>query len=255
MASARAVMRRRTVGVLASLVLTSGLAGLAPASAPPDGPRPRDAMAYIRVVGDVTLDYHDARLPVVKKDVPIATGSGFVIAPSGLVLTNHHVVEVEPSVRADGPDLVVENRRLQVFVGSGAWEAHVVAADPQRDLAALQMTAADLPYLPLGDSDAAEAGRLGPGARLPVRPPDRGGEARGRRRDPAGERHGGIALGDARGRRGRNPLPADGRLGAARQQRRADARRGRLRDGRRAHEARCRRDERREPASRSPSTT
>ena len=37
-----------------------------------------------------------------------------------------------------------------MFVGGGAWEAHVVAADPQRDLAALQMTAADLPYLPLG---------------------------------------------------------------------------------------------------------
>ena len=50
-----------------------------------------------------------------------------------------------------------------MFVGSegseGAWEAHVVASDAERDLAALQMTAADLPYLPLGDSDAIEAGR------------------------------------------------------------------------------------------------
>src|SRR4029450_1810862 len=145
MASARAVMRRRTVGVLAILLPTTALADLAPASARPDGPRPRDAMAYIRVVGDVTLDYHDARLPVVKKDVQIATGSGFVIAPSGLVLTNHHVVEVEPSAREGGPDLRVENRRLQVFVGSGAWEAHVVAADPERDLAAVQLTAADPP--------------------------------------------------------------------------------------------------------------
>jgi uncharacterized oligopeptide transporter (OPT) family protein/S1-C subfamily serine protease len=121
--------------------------------------RAREAMAYIRVVGDVTLDYHDVRPPVVRKDVQIATGSGFVIAPSGLVLTNQHVVDVEPSSREDGPDLIVENKRLQVFVGGGSWEAHVVASDPQRDLAALQMTAAELPYLPLGDSDAAEAGR------------------------------------------------------------------------------------------------
>ena len=51
----------------------------------------------------------------------------------------------------------------EVFVGSagavGAWEAHVVASDAENDLAALQVTAADLPYLGLGDSDAVEAGR------------------------------------------------------------------------------------------------
>ena len=59
--------------------------------------------------------------------------------------------------------LTVENRRIQVFVGSGgaagAWEAHVVASDAANDLAALQVTAADLAYLALGDSDAVEPGR------------------------------------------------------------------------------------------------
>ena len=35
----------------------------------------------------------------------------------------------------------------------------MVASDAESDLAALQMTAADLPYLPFGDSDAIEAGR------------------------------------------------------------------------------------------------
>jgi V8-like Glu-specific endopeptidase len=156
MATARAAFRRRFVVVLAVLLLTRAAAGRAAA---PEGQRAREAMAYIRVVGDVTLDYHDVRPPVVRKDVQIATGSGFVIAPSGLVLTNQHVVDVEPSAREDGPDLIVENKRLQVFVGGGSWEAHVVASDPERDLAALQMTAAELPYLPLGDSDAAEPGR------------------------------------------------------------------------------------------------
>ena len=77
-------------------------------------------MAYIRVVGDVTLDFHDAWLPVVRKNVAIASGSGFVIAPSGLVLTNLHVVEVDTRKRDDGPELVVENTRVQVFVGSEA---------------------------------------------------------------------------------------------------------------------------------------
>jgi S1-C subfamily serine protease len=158
MARAREAVRWRTVGALAAALLASVTTGRAGAPAP-DGPPARDAMAYIRVVGDVTLDYHDARPPVLKRDVQIATGSGFVVAPSGLVLTSQHVVEVEPSAREDGVDVRVENKRLQVFVGGGAWEAHVVAADAERDLAALQMTAADLPYLPLGDSDAAEAGR------------------------------------------------------------------------------------------------
>jgi hypothetical protein len=50
-----------------------------------------------------------------------------------------------------------------VFVGDqgseGAFEAHVIASDAENDLAALQVTAAELPYLPLGDSDAVEPGR------------------------------------------------------------------------------------------------
>jgi serine protease Do len=120
-------------------------------------------MAFIRVVGDLRIDYRDARQPVVKKDVEVANGSGFVIAPSGLVLTSRHVIETETRSREGGPELTVENARIQVFVGSagseGAWEAYVVASDVGDDLAALQVTAADLPYLPFGDSDAIEAGR------------------------------------------------------------------------------------------------
>jgi len=120
-------------------------------------------MAFIRVVGDLRIDYRDARHPVVRKDVAVASGSGFVIAPSGLVLTSWHVVETETRTREGGPEISVENARIQVFVGSGgsegAWEAHVVASNAEDDLAALQMTAADLPYLPFGDSDAIEAGR------------------------------------------------------------------------------------------------
>ena len=41
----------------------------------------------------------------------------------------------------------------------GVFEAQVVASDVANDLVALQVTASDLPYLPLGDSDAVEAGR------------------------------------------------------------------------------------------------
>jgi len=147
---------------LTALALCAALVAMRVPAQTPDA-RSRDAMAFIRVAGDLTIDYHDARLPVVRKNVALGSGSGFVVAPSGLVLTSLHVVEVEATSRANGPELQLENKRVQVFVGRdggvGAWEAHVVASDPERDLAALQVTAAELPYLPLGDSDAAEAGR------------------------------------------------------------------------------------------------
>ena len=144
--------------VAAALGFLLAAAGAAQTEAPPQA----DAMAFIRVVGDLRIDYRDARQPVVRKNVEVATGSGFVIAASGLVLTSRHVVESEAGSREDGPELTVESRRIQVFVGSqgseGAWEAHVVASDEESDLAALQVTAADLPYLPFGDSDAAATG-------------------------------------------------------------------------------------------------
>jgi len=140
-----------------------GLLTGAPGASQTDAPRPADAMAFIRVVGDLRIEYRDAREPVVRKNVEVGSGSGFVIAPSGLVLTSRHVVETDARSREGGPELTVENRRIHVFVGSegreGAWEAHVVASDLASDLAALQVTAADLPYLPFGDSDAIEAGR------------------------------------------------------------------------------------------------
>lgn len=139
------------------------LACAASAGAQTDPARAEDAMAFIRVVGDLRVDYRDARPSLVRKDVEIGRGSGFVIAPSGLALTSLHVVDMDVGTREDGPELRLENARIQVFVGEqggvGAWDAHVVASDPENDLAALQLTAADLPYLPLGDSDAVEPGR------------------------------------------------------------------------------------------------
>jgi S1-C subfamily serine protease len=146
----------------AALVLAGTLAAT-PSAAQGRAAQPGDAMVFVRVVGDVRIDYRDARQPATRRDVEIATGSGFVISPSGLVLTNRHVVEPDAQPRPDEPVLTVENRRIQVFVGSGgsagAWEAHVVASDAANDLAALQVTAADLAYLALGDSDAVEPGR------------------------------------------------------------------------------------------------
>ena len=148
-------------GIVLGLLLHATAAG-----AQTDAARPGDAMAFIRVVADVRVDFGGTRAPIERKGVELATGSGFVIAPSGLVLTSLHVVaeeEAKSRFREDEAEVSVENRRIEVAIGSGGavgvFEAHVVASDVGNDLAALQVTAADLPYLPLGDSDAVEPGR------------------------------------------------------------------------------------------------
>ena len=125
------------------------------------------ALAFVRVIADVRVEFGGVREPVERKDVELATGSGFVAAPTGLVLTSGHVVaEADPSEMfpaTEGARVRIENRRIEVVVGDESprrvFEAWVAAADPELDLAALQVTAADLPYLPMGDSDAAEPGR------------------------------------------------------------------------------------------------
>ena len=124
-------------------------------------------MVFIRVVADVTIDFGGIKEPIERKDVELATGSGFLVAPSGLVLTSNHVV-AEEGARFKAPahgetaEVRVENRRIEALLpGEGGVRnlvAWVAAADAETDLAALQIAVGDAPYLPLGDSDAVEAG-------------------------------------------------------------------------------------------------
>jgi S1-C subfamily serine protease len=122
-----------------------------------------DAVAFVRVIGDLRIQSHEAfRPPIERKDVDLATGSGFVIAPSGLILTNNHVIAAPTASRLADADSEVHTvvRRIEVVVGVGGTPlaAVVVASDPVLDLAVLSVTSAELPYLPFGDSDAARPG-------------------------------------------------------------------------------------------------
>jgi S1-C subfamily serine protease len=78
---------------------------------------------------------------------PAGVGSGVVISPDGLVLTNSHVVQGQREARLALPD----SRRVP---------ARVLGDDPDTDLALLRATADGLPFARLGDSKQLRRGQI-----------------------------------------------------------------------------------------------
>lgn len=76
-------------------------------------------------------------------------GSGVLVDSTGLVITNHHVIEGMTNVK-----VALSDRR--------EFDAEVALRDPRTDLAVLKLkgASAPLPALELGDSDALEVGDL-----------------------------------------------------------------------------------------------
>ena len=73
-------------------------------------------------------------------------GSGFIVSPSGYILTNYHVVE--------------DAARITVGMQSGEkYRGEVVGFDPETDVAVIKIAVQkDLPVVTLGDSNAAQVG-------------------------------------------------------------------------------------------------
>ncbi len=81
-----------------------------------------------------------------KEKTKIGGGSGFIISPDGYVLTSNHVV----SERDADYTIIYEPNKI--------YPAKVISRDPINDVAILKISAKNLPYLDLGDSDKIELG-------------------------------------------------------------------------------------------------
>jgi 2-alkenal reductase len=92
------------------------------------------------------LTYSDIGAPH-DGQVPTGQGTGFVIDAEGHIVTNHHVIDGAEEIEVDFPQ------------GMKAW-AELLGKDPDSDLAVLKvdLPAAQLTPLPLGDSDSVRVG-------------------------------------------------------------------------------------------------
>lgn len=75
------------------------------------------------------------------------SGSGFLLTPDGVAVTNSHVVDGRSAMTAELP----EGDKI---------DATVIGDDPATDLAVLQLRASDLPATALGDSGSLRVGQL-----------------------------------------------------------------------------------------------
>lgn len=139
--------------------LQSGPQVPGPAAAPPTGhavdtaaqlrEAARSAMAAVVSINTEHAPRQDpwSRLFGRQPDTPGAAGlgSGVIVNTAGIVLTNFHVIQGA--------------RQIEVVLHDGrSSRARVVGADPETDLAVLQIAMERLPAITLGDSDALRVG-------------------------------------------------------------------------------------------------
>ena len=107
------------------------------------------APSLVRVTSYMQVDPHSQLLgfpfhipgvPHGIKTVVPSYGSGVIISRDGFVVTNYHVIH--------------DARNVEVELGDQrSFTAHILASDPDSDIAVLKIDAAGLPALPWGNSD------------------------------------------------------------------------------------------------------
>src|SRR5919109_2034251 len=159
---------RSGVGCSLALMLLYLLGGLPATGQERVTPESRDGIALLdawqnavmqiqqttgRAVVSIKTESQERRGPQTGKEVPKGepphrgVGSGVIVDPHGLVLTNHHVIE-----RADEIELTLSDGRT--------YRGVVIGRDPKTDLAVVKVDAdQELPAAKLGDSDHVNVGQ------------------------------------------------------------------------------------------------
>jgi serine protease Do len=142
------------LGLVGGLVVSQRLTGQPPASPPNPALPPlpgRDWQSFAPVVkrvlpGVVCIEAKDREKRPAGEDTEPGFGSGVLISPTGIILTNNHVVN----------DLDI----VEVTLHDGRkFTTADIRRDPKSDVALVKLAdAKDLPFLEFGDSDAMEAG-------------------------------------------------------------------------------------------------
>jgi serine protease Do len=98
---------------------------------------------------DLFRQFQQGGEPVTREATSL--GSGFIVDPSGYIVTNNHVISGR-----NGDDPV--DRIMVTLFDRREFEARVVGRDPLSDLALLKISATGLPYVRFGDSAQARVG-------------------------------------------------------------------------------------------------
>ncbi|NQW37112.1 MAG: trypsin-like peptidase domain-containing protein [Flavobacteriales bacterium] len=75
----------------------------------------------------------------------VGTGSGVIISKDGYIITNNHVIE-----NAKTLEITLNDKRK--------YNATIIGADPNTDIALVKIDEKDLPYIPFGNSDNVKVG-------------------------------------------------------------------------------------------------
>ncbi len=142
---------------------TTAPAAAAPTTAPtatdPAGPQPVGADPAALARASVQL------APLMSDGFQCWTGSGTIIDPSGMILTNSHVVASEPDCRWESMTVAITDRTDSP--AEPTYLAEVAGFDPIIDVATLRIVSdmdgnpvnlTDLPFVNVGDSDTVEVG-------------------------------------------------------------------------------------------------